>query len=278
MEPRTPLAMGPEQRYWRRRANRRVRKARLTRGLLRMFRGLLLHAALVAVILFGAGRVFRHLNDSRALDLARIELRGAARAEEPRIRAALDGLVGQNLMEIDLDTVAAIARSDVWVTDVQVRRILPDTLCIELEERSPGALALIDGEAWVVDASGGLIGEVGPNLWEDLPILTGFEGLDEATLELRLKSGVETLRRLRSVSPSFASGISELDVSSADRVTVRTVVPGPRLLLDPRAVERNVKRWLLHRDGIESRVGGANYVDLRWKDRITVMPTDGGDA
>ena len=130
----------------------------------------------------------------------------------------------------------------------------------------------------MVDSEGLPVGRVGPGLWEDLPMLTGFDNLDPGERRVRLTFGIDVLARLREVSTTFTEGISELDLSSGDRIVVRTVVPGPQLLLDPHYVERNVRRWLVHQDGIESRTGGAKYVDLRWRDRITVMPSSGGDV
>jgi cell division protein FtsQ len=278
MEEQPPTTIGPEQRYWRRRANRRVRKARLTRGLVRLLRGLTLHTAIVIVVLFGVGRAFRHVSESPALELERVELRGIFRAQEPQLRRALDIFLGQNLMEIDLDEVAEVARRDIWVRDAQVRRVLPDSLCVELDERAPSALALIDGTPFVIDSDGLPVGVVGPGLSEDLPMLTGLDDLEPAERESRLAFGIDLLARLREVSTTFTEDISELDLSSGDRLVIRTVIPGPQLLLDPHYVERNVKRWLLHQEGIESRAGGAEYVDLRWRNRITVMPANGGNV
>lgn len=278
MEEQSPNSTGPEQLYWRRRANRRVRKARLTRGMVRLLRGLALHTAIVIIVLFGVARAFRYVSQSPALELERVDIRGHTRAEEPQMRAALDQFVGRNLMEIDLNDVAEVVRRDVWVQDVQVRRILPHTLCIDLDERSPSALALIEGTPFVVDSRGLEVGVVGPGLWEDFPLLTGLDDLEPAAREARVAFGIEVLVRLRNVSELFTDGISELDLSNEDRIVLRTVVPGPQLLLDPRYVERNVRRWLVHQDDIESRTGGAEYVDLRWRDRITVMPANGGDA
>jgi hypothetical protein len=80
------------------------------------------------------------------------------------------------------------------------------------------------------------------------------------------------LARLSRESPRFVQAISELDVAQPDRVLVRTVDPGPLLLLDPEQVERNVTRWLDLRGQIAQQVGTSEYVDLRWQGRITVMP------
>ena len=78
--------------------------------------------------------------------------------------------------------------------------------------------------------------------------------------------------RLRLYAMPFVETVSELDLSREDRILARTVDPGPRLLLDPPRVERNVLRYLALRSTIEGRIGPADYVDLRWRDRIAVMP------
>ena len=44
------------------------------------------------------------------------------------------------------------------------------------------------------------------------------------------------------------------------------------LLLDPQRIERNVRDYLLLSEEIEHRSGALDYVDLRWANRISVMP------
>ncbi len=61
-------------------------------------------------------------------------------------------------------------------------------------------------------------------------------------------------------------------LGSPDRIAVRTFDPGPLILLDPRDVDRNLNRYLELRREIARRAGPLEYVDLRWHDRITVMP------
>lgn len=277
MDERHPT-LEPEQRYWRRRANRRVRKARLTRNALRVTRVVVVQLLIVAIVVLVAGRALSHLTASRALVVQRVELRGVERGAEPRIRDGLTAFFGHNLMEIDLDRVAEVVRRDAWVRQARVHRVLPDTLAVEVTERRPGALAVLEGKAFLIDSTGEPIGIAGPGLWEDLPLLTGLDRLSPEARQRRLATGIEWLARLRQVSPGFVAGISEMNVAPGDRITVHTVVPGPRLLLDPEQIDRNVRRWLLHRDEIETRIGGAEYVDLRWRDRITVLPVDGGGA
>ena len=47
---------------------------------------------------------------------------------------------------------------------------------------------------------------------------------------------------------------------------------GPVVLLDPEHADRNVRWFTELRAEIEQRVGPADSVDLRWRDRIAVLP------
>lgn len=267
-----PTVAAPDQRYWRARANRRVRKARLTRILLRWSVILLINIAFVGAVGFTGLRAARGLARSGEFALERIEWEGLERASLEIARAGLQPWMGSNLLELDLARVEAIVRLNPWVQSASVRRILPRTLRITVKERTPAALAVIRGRAHVVDATGHVIGPAGADLAENLPVLTGLDGLEREELIERLRAGVRQLQRLDNSAGPFVAAISELDLSGPDRVVVRTVDHGPVLLLDPERVERNLARYLALREMIEQRVGPVEYVDLRWRDRIAVMP------
>jgi cell division protein FtsQ len=272
MTPLKPIVAEPDQRYWRARANRRVRKARLTRNLLRWSLILLLNFVFLGVLGYVGLRGVRKLAASGEFALQTIELEGVQRASEKTIRAWLDPALGRNLFELNLDRVREVVRRDPWVRHAAVRRVLPGTLRIAVTERTPAALAVIGGRVHLVDVTGHVIGPAGEGLAENLPVLTGLDGMDDERLIETLRAGAGLVGRLRLHAAPFAAEVSELDLSRQDRVVARTVDPGPRLLLDPRRVERNALRYLALRSTIEGRVGPTDYVDLRWKDRIAVMP------
>ena len=53
---------------------------------------------------------------------------------------------------------------------------------------------------------------------------------------------------------------------------METLNPGPRILLDPEHVERNLGAYREMQPRIARRIGPLKYVDLRWEGRITAMP------
>lgn len=106
---------------------------------------------------------------------------------------------GQNLFQIDIDHVARAIAKTPRVRSVQVRRILPDTLSIEVEERKPiarvaeGAGGLPTG----VDREGVVLG---PNFGRGLPIISGLQekGLAPGSI-IREPAVLDALHLLESV-------------------------------------------------------------------------------
>ena len=272
MSRRDNTTQGPNHRYWRRRANRRVRKARLTRTGARLALLVLLNIAVAVILLKIGGSAFDKLIKSDEFNLTRIDIQGAQRSSSAEVQHQLQPLMGTNLFELDLRQIGSIARQDRWVSSASVKRVLPDIIRIRITERSPCLLALMDGKTYLVDTTGFVIGRTGARQTADLPLLTGLDGLEPEALIKALKRGVSLLTELDHTSKPFTALISELNIRHGDRVIVRTTDHRRRLFLDPTSVGRNVPRYLALREEINRRVGQVDYVDLRWQDHISVKP------
>ncbi|MCP3981626.1 MAG: FtsQ-type POTRA domain-containing protein [bacterium] len=263
-----------DPRYWRHRGNRQVRKARVTRTLLRWSVILLTHGVIAGVLLYSGSRILSHLAKSPELAVKRIEVSGCSRASADQIEADLARFIGQPVLSLPLAHVEQLAARDPWVRKAHVKRRLPSGVRVVIEERRPVALAVIGGVVHVIDETGYVIGPAGLAMSDDLPVLTGLaeDGRDELVADLQ--RGADMVRRLEDADPLFVDRMSEMNLAATDRLQVRTVSRGPTLLLDPMIVERNVHRYVGLREEIERRVGGTRYVDLRWRDRILVMPEE----
>ena len=268
---------GPDRRYWRRWTNRHVRSARRTRALGRATAVVATHLVIVAALVVTGVRAAGVLVETPTLALRTVDVRGAQRCPAARVRASLAPLLGRNLLSLRLAEVEERLAAEPWIHTASVKRVLPHGIRVELTERRPVAVALLGGTAQVVDRDGTVIGPSGPDLADDLPVITGIDaaGAGRPARQTALARGVEAVLRLAERAPAWALTISEVDVSQADRVAIVTAVPGPRILLDPAEVERNVDSYLAMRAQIEERVGPTRYVDLRWSGRITLLPSDG---
>jgi len=267
-----PVEREPALRYWRSRANRRVRKARLTRSALRWSALAGAHLALAGVLLFAGVRLFLTLASADEFALASVEVEGARRVSTDGVLARLRPYAGRNILDLNLGEVAEVSARDPWALQASAKRVFPDTLRIRITERQPSAIAVINGVAHVIDTEGYVIRPSGPGATDNLPVLTGLDGMNEEELIAALRRGVTLVARLGRVVPGWVGEISEVELSRGDRVAVRTVDPGPTLLLDPERIERNLPEYLDLRRDVARRVGAMKYVDLRWEDHISVMP------
>ncbi len=262
----------PDRRYWRRRVNRHVHKARRVRTLLRWTGIVAANLAIGAVLVATGASVARHFATSDELAVREIVVEGTAATTPESVRAVLHDYFGRNLVELSLDEVAAAATKDPWVRQASVKRILPGTLRVTVSERTPGALALLGGSVYVVDDGGVVMGPAGPELPYDLPLLVGLDAYRGKDREATLARGIDLLLRLHAAFPTWTRGISEVDLSRGDRVVVTRIEGGPQILLDPDRIDRNLGAYLALQPTIARKVGDVNRVDLRWSQRISLLP------
>lgn len=261
----------PDRRYWRRRVNRHVHKARRARILLRFAGIVAANLAIGAVLVVSAGSVARHFATSDELAVREIVVEGTARTTPEAVRAVLEPFIGRNLLELALDEVAKTAMRNPWVKEATVKRILPETLRVSITERTPGALALVRGLVYVVDDGGFVMGPAGADLPYDLPLLVGLDAHQGKDREAVLARGVALLLQLNGAFPAWTRGISEVDLSRPDRVVVTRLEGGPQILLDPERIDRNLGAYLALQPTIARKVGDTVRVDLRWSQRISLL-------
>jgi len=124
--------------------------------------GTVLGAGLVGWSLWGAELTRCHV----------IEVTGNERATAAEVRHLADIALGSPLVGVDLVAAAGGAERHPWVAHAEVRRAFPDRVVIDVRERVPTALLLLD-DLYVVDAEGNPFRKaVGVSL--DLPVITGI--------------------------------------------------------------------------------------------------------
>jgi cell division septal protein FtsQ len=115
----------------------------------------------------------RWVTSSPRFSITAITIDGTHRVDPAALRAALPVQVGDNVF-VSLGAVARAARAHPWIAAVEVRRVLPHTLTIDVREHRAAAVAEL-GELYLVDASGRpfkrALLEVGEG--DGLPIITG---------------------------------------------------------------------------------------------------------
>jgi cell division protein FtsQ len=107
------------------------------------------------------------------LGVSKVTIEGRNHVTEAQVNEALG--LGKKVSIFAFDTAAARDRllQNGWVREARVMRLLPATLVVELEERSPFAIWREGGESVVIDNAGKVLAEVKPASFPTLPTVSG---------------------------------------------------------------------------------------------------------
>jgi len=280
-----PMQLKDELKYLRREGNRLVRSRRRRRT---AFRVSLLVAmwTVVAAVTTSAGILgVRMASSPSRFKLAQVLVRGTREAGEIEVRDLVGEWMGRNIFTIALTEVEKKVREHPWIGasgGVRVQRRLPGALVITVRERTAAGCALVGGVIYLLDEKGMPIDRYGPRYGQyDFPIIKGLDGMRASMnktpgMEVRLRdallAGVEVTRTLAEREPAFYPQVSEIDVSDPDMVVLRLEGEAYDLRLSREDCLRNLERYVALRSEMNDDGHDIEYVDLRWRDRIAVMP------
>lgn len=169
---------------------------------------------LLLVVLLGgsAAAAWATVHRHPRFQVKRVVLIGVPEPHRHEVEALSDPWIGRPLLSVDLDGAISSLSSRPWVARVSARRVVPDTISVQIEPRAPVALARRGDELWTVDQDG---------LW--LAAFAGGAGAPRFVVldpsgapspEEAVARGARLLHRLRDEDPELLSRISEVEVLS----------------------------------------------------------------
>jgi cell division septal protein FtsQ len=154
--------------------------------------------------------------------------------------------------------------------------VFPGTLAVVIEERQPIGIGRTKGSLYLIDKTGTVIDEFGPNYADlDLPIIDGLSPKGEDTTQSVDEARAALAGRLMSElasRPRLAGQVSQIDVSDSRNAIV--LLKGDTALLrvgDERFTER-LQAYLDLMPALRERMPDIDYVDLRFDERVYVRP------
>jgi cell division protein FtsQ len=215
------------------------------------------------------------------LRVNRISVHGNVRLSSGEVQALVDDLRGTSILRVDLDAFRQRLVESPWIADVGLRRVLPSTVEIFVSERRPIGLCRMGPDLYLVDETGTVIDQFGPQYSEfDLPIVDGLVSpggggkhgsIDASRIELAARVIAELGR-----NQQIGSRLSQVDVADAHDALV--LLEGDTALLhlgDDRFLER-VQSYLELSPTLRERVDDIDYVDLRFDSHVYVRPAANG--
>jgi cell division protein FtsQ len=261
----------PHGLFWRGRSGGRRSRIGRRGGKLRRLASFALAVVLMSLVALGVTQLLTTFSRSERFRVRALAFSRASEALRSRLQSRLEGLVGANLFEIDLARAARLLERDPWVRRAVVKRWLPGTLQVTIEERRPAAIGLFRGREVLVDSEGWPIeerrGEPG-----DLPLLTGITARDPETFSRQAAAGLAALARLARQAPSLLAGLESVDLSVKGAVAIRRGGGRPEIWLSRHDAERNLANYRRIQADVERRFGPLDVVDLRWRDQIALRP------
>lgn len=211
--------------------------------------------------------------------VAALEVRGLRLLSGDEILHSSGVQVGEALLDVDLDAVAARLDSLVWVKSVRIERKPPDRLVVHLQERRRLAWIEWQGRQYGIDADGVL-------LPPDRLLTEGIADLDLPVLRvpslgdsLRVGTVVadSTVQRLvawwqsaRKMAPELTGDISQVEPFSSDALRLRLVADNleVRLPYDDEGRRLATLREILGR--VYGECPNPAYIDLRFAGQAIV--------
>ena len=189
----------------------------------------------------------------------RITVSGHRHITDAAITSALGA--GPETMMLNFDTDAAKARLEAvsWIRHAQVMRLLPSTLQVVIEERTPYAIWQNQGRTYVVDAEGIVLAPALREAYPKLPLVVG-EGAAKHATQL-----FDQLVAFREIEEDMIAAIRV-----GDRRWTLKLASGVEIMLP----DDNIPEALTSLTKLDSERGVLERdiaaVDLRLLDRITV--------
>jgi cell division septal protein FtsQ len=174
--------------------------------------------AVVGAVATGGYLGYRYLTTSPRFAIASIEVRGNQTLTGDEIRGLLTARIGDNVFTTDVRAEAAALRAEPWIARADVRRELPDTLVVEIEERTAAAVVALDA-TYLADARGVPFrrcdaGTGGCAVPDAVPVITG---LDRDAFAAAVTDGPDAVR---AALAAIASWRADPERPAADEVHV----------------------------------------------------------
>jgi cell division protein FtsQ len=164
---------------------------------------LLICGAVVAAAMFAGIPNFVGMQMAQAAGRAgfqvkRVEVEGLHRMESLNVYAIATKDQSMAMPLVDLERIRSELMQYSWIEDARVSRRLPDTLAIEILERTPAAVWQNNQKLTLIDNMGVVLERVDPKVMPDLPLVIG-QNANEQVADL-----TALLDTARSIRPSLA--------------------------------------------------------------------------
>ncbi len=180
---------------------------------------------------------------------------------------ALAGIQGkESLVTTSGEKVSLKLLKSPWVKSVSVRKELPDTLAVLIEEVTPFALLDMQGRLFIINDRGNLLEELKNDPVPFLPVIKANpynrdDGFSEA---LSLAKSMNDL--------GFSSERNQIEIVVSKPQELTAVIDGTLVKVGSGEYRKKLERLLELEGEIKRKDIPVDFIDLRFENRVVVKP------
>jgi cell division septal protein FtsQ len=269
--------------YLRRKSSQKLRKRQLASrkimGILKPAGRIALAVAAIAAVVAG----YWNVSSSARFELRMVTCEGCVYVEPAHIEEIIRRECPRNILQIDLARLCERLEKERWIRKVEIRRVLPGSLIIYVEERRPAVIAELNGELILTDPEGMLLDRYADRYGRmDVPVFSGLLGDNlgdyrhyQEENASRIALGLSVLAELSSGAPDVARQISEIDLSDTGNVRVMMVDDTAEIFLGDRDFLKRFQVFMANMpqyQELKAEYSEIASVDLRYDGKIIYRP------
>jgi cell division protein FtsQ len=255
-----------------------------------VIRPLVKWSLVLLLVVYATGRALALVTESPALRIGHVVVHGQRHLKPADVLARVRMLDGTNIVRADLEAARRRLLGSPWIADATLRRQLPATIEIEIEEREPVALARVArGGVQLIAEDGTVLGPVGgAQAGFDLPIADGLTPVTGRPVS-GLGAGVGVPARVDPERAALVGAlvaslrqeegllrlISEVDVTDVEDVVVLLGDDPARVHLGHEDFARRVRAYRDIAPTLLLHVAAIDSADVRYDGRVFVRAARG---
>jgi len=229
---------------------------------------------LLFLLLFIGHSVYVHLLEDPVFRVREFEVEGNRKISEETVLslAEIEGM--PNLFTLRLKEVAKRLESHPWVDRVRLRKIFPNKIAVQIEEREPVAILPLE-ELYYIDTKGVIFATVGDRDAYNYPFLTGLtrKALEKDPVEAKhlIMKALEFLRIADKERVFPPEEISEIHLEKMDGIQYFTKTEGLEVKMGWEQFREKLRRLSVILSDLQKRGLSAVSIDCSDLNRMVVQ-------
>lgn len=256
-------------------------KGKTVREVLRWSLKLSFGLLLASILSFSLYWVRDRLYYSPRFNIAITEINGLQNISQNQVLVKINESAqsGRNLVRLDLDHLRQNLELIQWVKTVVVRRVFPDKLIVDIEEREPVAFARVSQGTLLIDEEGTLLENNPEQLSRvNFPIILGMESGYSSEVLRRNRERISLYLRLISSlnqgGARLSRDLSEVHLQDPGNVSVILNEDTVLVYLGMEDFQKKFRRYLAASRELKKKYQNLDSVDLRYRDQVVIRTLD----